>query len=35
MEIGFAEFEMNDGATLAFEFLGARKNGQRAFAVQL
>ena len=33
MEIRFAEFEMNDGAALAFEFFGARKNSQRAFAV--
>jgi hypothetical protein len=33
MEIGFAEFEMDDGAALALEFLGARKNRQRAFAV--
>jgi len=35
MKVRFAEFEMNDGATGALEFLGARINGQRAFAVQL
>jgi hypothetical protein len=33
MEIGFAELEMDDRTALALEFLGARKNGQRAFAV--
>jgi hypothetical protein len=33
MEIGFAEFKMDDGAALTFEFFGARKNSQRAFTV--
>jgi hypothetical protein len=33
MEIGFAEFEMDDGAALTFELLGARENSQRAFTV--
>ena len=32
MKIGFAEFEMNDGTTLAFQFLGASKYSQRAFS---
>jgi hypothetical protein len=33
MKIGFAEFEMDDGAALAFQLLGARENGKSAFAV--
>ena len=32
MEIGLAEFEMNDGAALGFQFFGAREDGERAFA---
>jgi hypothetical protein len=32
MKIGLAELEMNDGAAFALEFLGARENGERAFA---
>ena len=35
MEIGLAEFEVNDGAALALEFFGAGENGQGAFASQL
>jgi hypothetical protein len=35
MEIGLAKLEMNDGAALTLKFPGARKDGQRTFAVQL
>ena len=35
MKIRFAEFEMDDGAALLFEFLGARKNGEGTFAGKL
>jgi len=35
MKIGFAEFEMNDGAALALEFLGAGEDGERAFTGKL
>jgi hypothetical protein len=35
MKIRFAQFEMNDGTTLALKFFGARKNGEGAFAVKL
>ena len=33
MKIGFAEFEMDDRAALAFKFLGARKDRERALSV--
>jgi hypothetical protein len=32
MEVGFAEFEMDDGASGALEFFGAQIDGERAFA---
>ena len=32
MEVGLAEFQMNDGAALGFQFLGAGEDGERAFA---
>jgi len=35
MEIRLAQFQMDDGAALALKFLGARKNGQGAFASEL
>jgi hypothetical protein len=31
MKIGLAKFEVDDGAAVALEFLGARKNGEGAF----
>jgi len=35
MKVGLAELEMNDRAALFFKLFRARKNRQRAFAVQL
>jgi hypothetical protein len=35
MEIRFTEFEMDDRATLALQFLGARKDRKRTFSVEL
>ena len=35
MKIGLAKLEVDDGAAFALEFLGARKNGEGAFAGQL
>lgn len=31
MKVRLAEFEVDDGAALAFEFLGAGEDGERAF----
>lgn len=35
MKVGLAKFQMNDGAALALEFLGAGENGERAFTSKL
>jgi len=35
MKVRLTKLEMNDRATLFFEIFRARKNRQRAFAVQL
>ena len=35
MKIGLAELEVNDGAALALEFLGAGEDGEGAFAREL
>ena len=32
MEVGLAEFQVDDGAALGFEFFGAGEDGERAFA---